>query len=87
MKRIFAILSLATALLSGSCAHKELCYDHTHTVDVEVVFDWKNAPDAAPETMSLYLFPKAGGSPLRYEFTTAAAVRFRCRWALTTLWG
>ncbi len=69
MKRIFAILSLATALLSGSCAHKELCYDHTHTVDVEVVFDWKNAPDAAPETMSLYLFPKAGGSPLRYEFT------------------
>ena len=30
MKRIFAILSLATALLSGSCAHKELCYDHAH---------------------------------------------------------
>ncbi len=39
---------------------RELCYDHTHTVDVEVVFDWKNAPDAAPETMSLYLFSEGG---------------------------
>ena len=70
MKTIrYYLLAALAVLVAAACEHKELCYDHTHTVDVRVVFDWKNAPDAAPETMSLYLFPKAGGEPLRYEFT------------------
>lgn len=70
MKTIRYYLFAALAALVGtSCEHKELCYDHSHTTDVRVVFDWSAAPDATPETMSLYLFPQTGGDPLRYEFT------------------
>lgn len=63
-----AVVVLA-ALLLTSCEHKDLCYDHSHTAEIRVVFDWKNAPDATPETMRLYLFPEEGGKPQAYEFT------------------
>lgn len=66
----FHILFAAVMLfVATACEHKELCPDHTHTVDIQVVFDWQNAPDAAPASMSLYLFPTGGGEALRYEFT------------------
>lgn len=69
MKRMTRyILPLAAAWLLAACEHKELCYDHSHTVSVEVRFDWSADPDANPESMSLYLFPQSGGDPLRYEF-------------------
>lgn len=58
---------VALSLLAG-CEHKDLCYDHTHIAPLQVVFDWQQAPDADPESMSLYLFPKNGGEALRYEF-------------------
>ena len=67
MKKLFIYLFAALAV--ASCEHKDLCYDHSHTIDVEVVFDWRNASEAAPESMSLYLFPTNGGEALRYEFT------------------
>lgn len=51
-----------------SCEHKELCYDHSHTVDVRVVLDWKNAAEASPSSMRLYLFPQDGGEVLSYGF-------------------
>lgn len=35
---------------------------------MQVIFDWSKAPEANPSTMSLYLFPKNGGQPQRYEF-------------------
>lgn len=66
MKRMFCMLW--TVLLFVACTHKELCYDHAHSVDLTVVFDWGQAPDAKPESMSLYLFPKDGSKSLRYEF-------------------
>lgn len=75
MKRILNIhhilqtVSVFVILLSTSCEHKDLCYDHSHTSRIRVVFDWKNAPDATPETMRLYLFPVDGGKPQAYEFT------------------
>lgn len=70
MKKIFQTVAAAVVLaVATSCEHKELCYDHAHTVDLKVVFDWRNAPDADPASMSLYLFPTAGGEALRYEFT------------------
>ena len=65
MKKLFIYLFAALAV--ASCEHKDLCYDHSHTIDVEVVFDWRNASEAAPESMSLYLFPTNGGEALRYE--------------------
>ena len=70
MKKIFHAAAAAAVLAAAtSCEHKDLCYDHSDAVDVEVVFDWCNAPDASPESMSLYLFPTGGGEALRYEFT------------------
>lgn len=62
---------LATMLLPllTACEHKDLCYDHSHTTQLEVVFDWTEAPDANPATMSLYLYPEDGSEPMRYEFT------------------
>ena len=58
--------------LLTACEHKDLCYDHPHSASVEVVFDWVNAPDANPATMSLYLYPEDGSEPMRYEFTDRA---------------
>lgn len=55
--------------LLTACEHKDLCYDHSHTTPLEVVFDWTEAPDAHPATMSLYLYPEDGSEPMRYEFT------------------
>lgn len=67
---LYKHLSAAVVLLAATaCEHKELCLDHAHTADVQVIFDWKNAPSASPESMSLYLFPANGGEVLRYEFT------------------
>lgn len=69
MKKIFHTVTMAALLVAAtSCEHKELCLDHAHAVEVEVVFDWRNAPNAAPASMSLYLFP-GDGEALRYDFT------------------
>lgn len=68
IKHISGAAALAAAMSLVSCEHKELCYNHPHTVSVEVRFDWSADPDANPESMSLYLFPQGGGDPLRYEF-------------------
>ena len=57
----------ALSLLTG-CEHEDLCYDHSHVVSLQVIFDWRQAPEADPASMSLYLFPKSGGEVLRYEF-------------------
>lgn len=64
------MLFAATVIaLSSSCVHKDLSTNHTHTVSLNVVFDWQNAPDADPASMALYLYPEQGGGPLRYDFT------------------
>lgn len=62
------MLCVVMSLLLTGCEHKELCYDHPHTVQLQVVFEWEKAPDASPKSMSLYLFPQGRGKPLRYEF-------------------
>ena len=59
---------MALSLLT-SCEHKDLCYDHSHTTKLEVVFDWSESPEADPSTMSLYLYPEDGSEAMRYEFT------------------
>lgn len=71
---LFFILS---TLILASCEHKDLCYDHSHTAELQVVFDWKHASEAAPETMRLYLFPMDGRKVLPYEFTSYRGGRIR----------
>ena len=62
----------AALLLLAACDKKELCYEHPHNALLQVTFDWKEAPDAKPATMSLYLFLDDGSEPMRYEFTDRA---------------
>ena len=62
------LLSLAAALLLTGCVHKELCYNHPHTVSVRVEFDWRDAPEAAPEGMCVYFYPLDGGGGTRFDF-------------------
>lgn len=75
--RMHKLSILLIALLTLSCTHKDLCYDHSHVVDVNVRFVWEKAPMATPASMSLYLFPENGGRPLRYEFTDYNGGRIR----------
>lgn len=77
MRQIVRILIAALSFLAASCTHKELCYDHTHTREINVVFDWSKAPGAEPKSMSLYLFPENGGDPIRHEFTDRNGGRIR----------
>ena len=67
MKRLTSVISVILALTS--CTHKELCYDHPHTLEIDVEFDWSKAPDAKPGSMSLYLFEEEAEEGNRYEFT------------------
>lgn len=53
MKKLFIYLFAALAV--ASCEHKDLCYDHSHTIDVEVVFDWRNASEAIIYSILLIL--------------------------------
>ena len=68
MNHVLLAVAVLAVLLLTSCEHKDLCYDHYHNTKIQVVFGWKNAPDATPETMRLYLFPIDGGRPRTYEF-------------------
>lgn len=53
---LMSLTATAATLLSG-CNHKDLVYDTTLRNEVEVVFDWRNAPDANPASMELRLHP------------------------------
>lgn len=67
--RIAGRLALMAALpLLGACEHKEFCYRHPHVKTVRVVFDWEDAPDAAPGGMCVFFYPADGGSPQRFDF-------------------
>lgn len=67
------------AIAAASCSHKDLCYDHSHIVELNVIFDWSEAPDATPRTMVLQLFELDGSHYNRYEFgsTKGGIIRVR----------
>ena len=50
-KLILNILTAVALAAMTGCNHKDLCFDHTHTLNVKVVFDWRNASDANPSSM------------------------------------
>ena len=68
MNKLFSILLLTVILILGGCEHKELCYDHRHNVELEVVFDWSKSPGGSPYLMDLYLLPEGGGRTEHYQF-------------------
>ncbi len=67
---IRCMLSVAILLpLLCSCQHKELCYHHEHFTKLRLAFDWRDAPDARPEGMSVFFYPEEPGrEPIRFNF-------------------
>ena len=72
MKRLFYLMIFV--LCFTACEHKELCFQHPHTAQLLVEFDWNYAPDAerdnAVEGMCLWFYPvdeegTQTGEPLR----------------------
>ncbi len=68
MKKYALWLSLPLLCSFGACQHKDLCFDHYHVNEVHIVFDWRNAPDALPESMASYFFGNEEYGTLRYIF-------------------
>ncbi|MBD5200500.1 MAG: DUF5119 domain-containing protein [Bacteroidales bacterium] len=62
------IIYVISILLLTGCTHKDLVFDHESTAHVRVIFDWEDAPDANPRSMTLYMYSSLGGEPLRYTF-------------------
>ena len=62
------MMSLA-ALSLASCRHKDLYMEEEMTSQLQVVFDWRNAPEADPQSMALYLYEDDGYKPMRFIFS------------------
>lgn len=64
MRRIYYAAAFLVVAALTACDHKELCYDHPHSTQVDVVFDWTYAPDAEAnnevEGMCLWFYPIDG---------------------------
>lgn len=77
MKKAFHAAALFLTVALAACEHKELCYDHPHTADVDIVFDWQTySPDAEDnnevESMCLWFYPvddegHRTGDPIYYS--------------------
>ncbi len=63
-----AVAVIAVLLSLTSCRHKYLYMEESLTSELEVVFDWRYAPDANPSSMALYLYDNDGKSPMRFIF-------------------
>ena len=75
---VFRILGILGALmLLASCEYKELCYDHRHWMEVEVRFDWQNAPGALLSRASEELEQGAGMTVLFYDMENPDAEPIR----------
>lgn len=67
---LLTLAALGCSLLQG-CRHKDLCYHHLHVVKLDLIFDWRDAPDATCKGMSVYFFPDDPASGLevkRFDF-------------------
>ncbi|MDE6342041.1 MAG: DUF5119 domain-containing protein [Muribaculaceae bacterium] len=69
-KHIIAGILLPTigGMLLSSCRHKDLYMEEDMTSELQVVFDWSNAPDAQPESMAFFAYEQDGYSPVRFIF-------------------
>lgn len=61
------LLSMTFSASLTSCRHKDLGLE-IDTGHFNVIFDWKNAPDANPSSMALYLYDAESGEPIRFIF-------------------
>lgn len=69
MKTSRILIMLLAALSFSSCRHKDLYMEAEMSSELQVVFDWRNAQDANPESMALYLYEDDGHNPMRFIFS------------------
>ena len=68
MRLIAVTAIIGAALICASC-QKDLCYDHVHSTEIDVRFDWSlTKPDGA-SSMYMVLMPISGESMTRQEQT------------------
>lgn len=68
-KYIWMIAALMPVMMLTSCRHKDLYFPEPQaTSRLQIVFDWRNAPDADPESMAAYMYDQDGLNPLRFIF-------------------
>lgn len=68
MKKLAIRMTLPLLTFLGACEHKDLCFDHYHVGELNVVFDWRNAPDANPASMITIFYGNEQPGLLRYLF-------------------
>ncbi len=66
---MLTVASCALVASLSSCNHKDLIYQPEEQPDINVVFDWQNAPDADPESMLLVLYGTTGEAPMHFIFS------------------
>ena len=76
ISKISLLLMAAVWLLAG-CEHKGLCFDHAHMVDLDIRFDWSEAPEAKPRTMVVQFFRMDGSFYASRELPLAAGGKVR----------
>lgn len=69
MKTSKILIMILAALSFTSCRHKDLYMEAEMSSELQVVFDWRNAQDANPESMALYLYEDDGSNPMRFIFS------------------
>ncbi len=69
MKAMKMMLPLLAAATLNSCNHKDLDILYDDAGNVRVAFDWRNAPEAAPQSMEAIFFDAQGAAePVRFQF-------------------
>lgn len=70
IRHLLTVLLGAIALVSlNSCEHKDLCYHHDHTVTLNLLFDWRDAPEAEVQGMCVFFYPLDEGlQTRRFDF-------------------
>ncbi len=62
---IAAIAAVGVMALTG-CRHKDLIFEDLSEREVDIVFDWRNAPDADPASMEAVMYRTDGADYYRY---------------------
>lgn len=70
LRLLVSLLAMAAATVSCiDIGFRDLCYDHSHIVSLSIRFDWKDCPDACPESMSVWFYSLDAptSAPRRYD--------------------
>lgn len=68
MKSKISLMLAIIGMAMSSCVHRNFEYDGGRFGYVEVVFDWMHDPSANPKSMVLFMYPRGGGEPVRFDF-------------------